>query len=170
MGGGAQQSPRCRWHPTVDRHFAGRIVPADESALRAHLPGCASCLKRYDRHLLREQLSRPRLGREDRLAIGMGLPPRRGPLPVAHLPALGLAVAAGAVALVLVARGDRALDPGNDQGHWGTSASLAPSAITDAGAADQAAETGPEAVRLPRPDRTGHAPGAPENGHRRSSR
>jgi hypothetical protein len=104
--------PTCSWASLVDRHFAGRIQPEHEAELRGHLPDCQACHQRYDRHLLLADLSRHTglggapLAREDRLAIGLGLPPRPGSLPaVRHWPVLGMALALGVLAL-LITRGD----------------------------------------------------------------
>ena len=70
---------RCAGRRLVDRHFAARITPGDESALRAHLPGCDPCRARYERHLLREQLVYGRTRMAERLAVGLGV----GPAPAA---------------------------------------------------------------------------------------
>jgi hypothetical protein len=96
------QAP-CPERDLIDRHFRGRISPPQEHELRAHLPGCVDCRRRYDRHLLADELSGG-LGRADRLAIGLGLP--RGPASgrrwaIAHLAVIG--AAAVAVAALLVA-------------------------------------------------------------------
>jgi hypothetical protein len=106
---------RCAQRRLIDRHFAARITPRDELALRAHLPGCDACRSRYERQLLYADLvpGRPRMA--ERLAIGLGV----GPPPAApasrHLPsrrswALAAATAAACVALVVSSRVGRAPD------------------------------------------------------------
>jgi hypothetical protein len=73
-GAGPQPSPaRCPFRAAVDRHFAGRVRPEEEVALRAHLPGCPLCHARYERQLLMARLARDPLAGVDRLAIGLGL-------------------------------------------------------------------------------------------------
>jgi hypothetical protein len=73
MGSHVQRSRRCSFRDTVDRHFAGRVRPDEEVALREHLPGCALCHARYERQLLMAKLAHDRLAGIDRLAIGLGL-------------------------------------------------------------------------------------------------
>jgi hypothetical protein len=67
------RAARCPFREAVDRHFAGRVRPEEEAALRAHLPGCPLCHARYERQLLVAQLARDPLAGVDRLAIGLGL-------------------------------------------------------------------------------------------------
>jgi hypothetical protein len=57
----------------VDAHFAGRRSRADEVALRAHLPLCEACRRRYDRHLVLAELDPRAPTAEDRLGRGLGL-------------------------------------------------------------------------------------------------
>jgi hypothetical protein len=108
-GGCAQR----RLQRLIDRHFAARITPGEESALRAHLPGCDACRAHYSRHLLYAKLVRDRPGLEERLAVGLGV----SLLPAApasrHLPArrswmLAAAAAATCVALLVHGRIGRA--------------------------------------------------------------
>lgn len=83
----------------VDRHFAGRISPRGERALREHLPACEACRRRYERHLLLAELDPQALGSEERLGRGLGLRPgRRG---LALGPVLTLAAAGAACAALL---------------------------------------------------------------------
>lgn len=58
-----------------DRHFAARITPGEESALREHLPDCDACRERYRRHMVYAELvpGRPRMA--ERLALGLGVGP-----------------------------------------------------------------------------------------------
>jgi hypothetical protein len=80
----------------VDLHFALRIKPAQEKALRAHLPGCEECRDRYQRHLLLSKLD-PRAPRvEERLAAGLGISRRRA------RPWMHWAVAISAAAVILL--------------------------------------------------------------------
>lgn len=63
----------CPEQHKVDSHFARSISVADERSMREHLPGCASCRKRYERQLLLEQLDPAAAGPGPRLAHGLGL-------------------------------------------------------------------------------------------------
>jgi hypothetical protein len=56
----------------IDAHFAGRVSEPAERAMRAHLPACASCRRRYDRHLLLARLDPRALPAEQRMAVGLG--------------------------------------------------------------------------------------------------
>lgn len=92
----------CAHLRRVDDHFRARLAPADEQALRQHLPACTSCHARYERHLLLEQLHPQRPGAKPRLARALGLrPPRRLRL---AWPFLGLTVAGAAAAVLLFLR------------------------------------------------------------------
>jgi hypothetical protein len=85
----------------IDRHFAATISVEDETQLRAHLPGCASCGERYRRHLLLASLDRRVPSARRRLARGLGLPVS----PRARVwPARALVAATALAALVLIAR------------------------------------------------------------------
>jgi hypothetical protein len=77
---------RCAHRRLIDRHFAARIKPREESALRAHLPDCDPCRERYERHMLYAQLvpGRPRMA--ERLAVGLGIDLARNPQRVPNLP------------------------------------------------------------------------------------
>jgi hypothetical protein len=87
---------------SVDRHFDGGLSPAEEAAMRAHLPSCARCQRRYERRLLLARLDPRTAPAEDRLAAGLGFAPRR------RAPAAlrwgALAVAAAAVVLFVGTR------------------------------------------------------------------
>ncbi len=87
----------------VDAHFGRRgLPPRRERALREHLPGCATCRARYERHLLLAEVDRSLPGARERLARGLGLAaaPRARTWPVQ----LGVALALGLCALVLAPR------------------------------------------------------------------
>ena len=75
----AHAAVRCAQRRLIDRHFAARIRPAEELALRAHLPDCARCRTYYERHMLYAELvpGRPRMA--ERLAVGLGVAGRRPP-------------------------------------------------------------------------------------------
>jgi hypothetical protein len=80
---------------SVDRHFAGRTSPAEEAALRAHLPSCAPCQQRYRRQLVLAKLDPRAISAEDRLAAGLGFAPPKRPrrlTPVWALVAMAAAV------------------------------------------------------------------------------
>jgi hypothetical protein len=88
----------------VDAHFSGRISPAAERRLRAHLPTCARCRARYDRHLLLASLDPKALSAEERIARGLGV--GAGPLRALRdfrLGPIGAALAGGAAVVGLAA-------------------------------------------------------------------
>jgi hypothetical protein len=64
----------------IDEHFAGRASPSRAAEMRAHLPSCAACRRRYERHLLLASLDPRAPSLEARLAADLGFAPRtRGP-------------------------------------------------------------------------------------------
>lgn len=89
----------CSVLSLVDRHFSGRIRPRDEQRLREHLPGCASCRERYERHLLLARLAPRAPDARTRLARGLGLDAREpaSPWRLALVP-----VAVACLALLMV--------------------------------------------------------------------
>ncbi len=62
-----------RSHREIAAHFAGQITPAREAAMRAHLPGCASCRHHYDRHLILARMDPQARPAVLRIASGLGL-------------------------------------------------------------------------------------------------
>jgi len=94
----------CPERAHIDRHFGGRIDPASECALRAHLPGCSRCRKYYDRYLLLSRIDPAMPAAEARLGNPLRLSARSG---VEWLRA-GLVTAALATMVVL------AFVPGSD--------------------------------------------------------
>lgn len=83
----------------VDRHFSGRIRPAEERAMREHLPDCEECRHYYDRHLLLARADTGSIDSKTRLALGLGISARRRSW-VWALPAVA-AVAAATLLFVL---------------------------------------------------------------------
>ena len=83
-------------------HFEGRIRPADESALRAHLTTCAPCRDRYDRHALYARLVPGQPSASVRLARGLGLATVPEPRATWRAWKLALPVPALALAAALV--------------------------------------------------------------------
>jgi len=73
----------CTLRSRVDDHFAGRIRPRAEQALRRHLPECAACSLHYERRLLLSKLDPRGIDAGTRLGIGLGLRARRIPLAAA---------------------------------------------------------------------------------------
>lgn len=71
----ATETGAAIWHPhrEIAAHFAGRARRAREAAMRAHLPHCASCRSRYDRHLLMAALDPRGATAFGRIARGLGL-------------------------------------------------------------------------------------------------
>lgn len=100
-------STALRHFGLVDRHFDGDGSPADEAELRAHLPSCARCQRRYERRLLLSRLDPRAPSAEDRLAAGLGFAARRRRAPATFRWG-ALALAAAAVVLFV---GTRAEEP-----------------------------------------------------------
>lgn len=99
----------------IDRHFAGRLDPAAERALRATLPEHAAARAYYERHQLLARLDPRALTPEQRLARGLGLAPARPPArPLLLWGAASAAAAAGLVAL-LVGHGLPVATPDRDE-------------------------------------------------------
>jgi hypothetical protein len=93
------QPPACEMRSVIDEHFAGKITPAAERALREHLPTCAQCREYYRRHQVLSDLDPEGLDPRQRLARGLGLEPRRRSLVYIAVPALA---AAAAIALLII--------------------------------------------------------------------
>ena len=95
---------RCLMTARVDRHFARQLDPAGERAMREHLPTCAECRARYEKHLLLEKLDPDAAGAQARIAAGLGIGTARRPaLLRAATPIMG-ALALAAAILFLVTR------------------------------------------------------------------
>ena len=94
---------RCLMTARVDRHFARQLDPAGERAMREHLPTCAECRARYEKHLLLEKLDPDAAGAQARIAAGLGIGDSRRPaLLRAATPVMGaLALAAAILFLVM---------------------------------------------------------------------
>jgi hypothetical protein len=88
----------------VTAHFAGKISPANERALREHLPECDACRRYYERQLLLAELDPCAWTAEDRLAHGLGLPAQRPPARRWDFTVVLAAAALAACALWLVPR------------------------------------------------------------------
>ena len=103
---------------SIDRHFrrfGGGLAPSDEAELRAHLPGCAACGRRYERHLLYGRLARDARPAKERLARGLGLrvQPARRRWSVRAVVTGAAGAMAAATLVVLVLGGGRLLAPGS---------------------------------------------------------
>lgn len=93
----------CTETRRIDDHFAGRLAPGAERRLREHLPTCAACRSRYERHALLERLRPGRASAKDRLARSLGLRRPRRPWSSWLLrPRAQLALVGAAVALLVV--------------------------------------------------------------------
>jgi hypothetical protein len=102
-GNAASHCAQRRLRRLIDRHFAARITPHDESALRAHLPDCDPCRARYERHMLYAELVRGRSDMVERLAVGLGVSPIPVPRASKDLRSRGRWVLAAATAAACVA-------------------------------------------------------------------
>lgn len=95
----------CIMQRSVDAHFGGAITPEEEQRLRAHLPGCARCSKRYERRLLLASLDPEAPAPVDRLAHALGIAAREATPQTrrgSRLSGAVLVLAAAAAALLLV--------------------------------------------------------------------
>jgi hypothetical protein len=81
----------------IDAHFGGRASRVETRLMRAHLPGCAVCKRRYERSLLLAKLDPCALSSEERLGAGLGF--RRAARPLARRGLVTFAVAALALAV-----------------------------------------------------------------------
>jgi hypothetical protein len=90
----------CASTRLVDRHFFGRIAPADERRLRSHLKECRDCREQYERWLWVSQIDLTIPARSYRLGVGLGL---HAPSLVGRLPQFALIAVTtlGCVAAVL---------------------------------------------------------------------
>jgi hypothetical protein len=86
----------------IDRHFAGRIAPSEERALREHVAECDACCARYERHLLLARLDPRARPAEERLARGLGLPTPRRSRATTWIALGGLASSAALAALLAI--------------------------------------------------------------------
>jgi hypothetical protein len=82
----------------IDAHFAGRVSPEAERAMRAHLPDCALCRRRYERQLLLVRLDPSAPSDQER--IGRGLDFRSGRAEVRSQRIVHFVVAAAALAAI----------------------------------------------------------------------
>jgi hypothetical protein len=106
----------CRLRAQVERHFRGTISPDGEHAMREHLPACSSCRQLYQRHLLLSELDPRALPSWERLALGLGLGPRRA-TPRSPAALLVLAGTAAAALFVLPFLRPSRVDDYSSRGH-----------------------------------------------------
>ena len=85
----------------IDRHFLGAGRADEESAMRAHVAGCAGCRAHYERRLALSRLDPRALPAQERLGRTLGLRP--APVRGRWL-ALGALAAAGAAVMLLAPR------------------------------------------------------------------
>ena len=110
----------CSERRLIDRHFSGSIVASEEAALRAHLPACARCRKRYERHMLYAELvpGRPRMA--ERLAVGLGVggaaPAALAPQRARTWPTWALTASLAAACLALLVTGQAVRSPQSEFG------------------------------------------------------
>ncbi|MEA2746445.1 MAG: hypothetical protein QOI41_588 [Myxococcales bacterium] len=91
---------RCLMTARVDRHFSRTLDPADERAMREHLPTCAQCRARYEKQLLLERLDPDAAAPEARIASGLGIGRARPMLRAA--PFMGALALAAAIAFLVL--------------------------------------------------------------------
>lgn len=95
-------SEACPMRGRIESHFARRLKPEAERAMRQHLPGCVSCKRYYERHLLLQRLD-PKAGdSQARLGQALGLVP--APVPMTARVGAVAALAAVLVVGVFAAR------------------------------------------------------------------
>ena len=92
---------RARFRRAVAAHFAGRIDPRHESALRIHLVDCAACRQLYQRARVVSEADPRALPARERLARGLGLRGAAAPAGARRWSWL-LLPALGAIALVTI--------------------------------------------------------------------
>ena len=63
----------CVEQKAVDRHFSGDLAPSDERRMREHLPGCETCRRHYERHMMLASFDPAALGPSARIGRGLGL-------------------------------------------------------------------------------------------------
>jgi hypothetical protein len=89
----------CKERAIIDSHFEGSVSPADERAMREHVPSCKECHGYYERRLLLCKLDPEGLSSERRLARGLGLAERR---PMARAIPIGVVTLFAAAAALLL--------------------------------------------------------------------
>ncbi len=110
VNAGSHQTARA----AISAHFAGRISPAAEAGMRAHLPTCAECRDCYRRHHLLARLDPAAPPAQERIARALGFGARRAPGRARWL-AFSLPLAGAVAAALLVwapaerSRGDHAV-------------------------------------------------------------
>jgi hypothetical protein len=67
---------RCSQRLSIQRHFEGTISPAEEHAMREHVPGCDACGAEYQRWLVLSKLDPEGLSAETRIGRALGFGPR----------------------------------------------------------------------------------------------
>jgi hypothetical protein len=81
--------------PLIDAHFAGRISPERERALRGHMADCRGCRGYYERHLVVAAVDPRAPSPKERIATGLGIAPARRT--GRALPLMGAALAGAAL-------------------------------------------------------------------------
>jgi hypothetical protein len=86
----------------IDRHFSGRISPADERTLRIHLPTCPGCSRYYERHLLLAQLDPKAMSSQERIGRGLAIRSNKRPIGPIWIAVVGATAFAAFLALANV--------------------------------------------------------------------
>lgn len=105
----------CGRRALVDRHFTGRLSPAEEAGMRGHMPECVDCRQRYERHLLYQRLTGAGRPAAARIRAGLDFAAAGGGRATWPRWSLAGAAAAGAL-LLLVAVTRRPVHDGVDNG------------------------------------------------------
>jgi hypothetical protein len=100
----------CEMKSLVDRHFSGKLRPEEEKKLRDHLSSCRSCRSHYEHLMLQSRIDPKSMDARSRIAVGLGILPRRkSPMP--SLLALSAALAAALMLIVFLPG-----NPGREEG------------------------------------------------------
>lgn len=89
----------CKTRNLVDRHFEGKLKPEEEKELRNHLSSCRSCRAHYENLMLRSRIDPKGMDARSRIAIGLGILPRRRSI---VMPVLALSAALAAALLLIL--------------------------------------------------------------------
>jgi hypothetical protein len=113
----------CEMRSLVERHFEGKVRPEEEKELRSHLSSCSSCRMHYENLMLRSKIDPKSMDAQSRIAIGLGILPRRKSV-VGPVLALSAALAAALLLIVFLPGTPRQGEGFAARGHDGNQANL----------------------------------------------